>query len=131
MHLVSESKAIELVREYWRLMATNDFSSVAAVLSSDFVLDWPQSKERICGPERFARMNQEYPAHGRWEFSVNRIVGGESEAVSDVSVTDGVQLARVVSFFTVAQGKITHMIEFWPEPYPAPDNRAHLVGVSP
>ena len=120
---MSESKSIELVREYWRLMATNDFSAVAAVLSPDFVLDWPQSKERIHGPERFARMNQEYPAHGRWEFTINRIVGGESEAVSDVSVTDGVQTARVVSFFTIAQDRITRMIEFWPEPYQAPGNR--------
>ena len=128
---MSESKSIELVREYWRLMATNDFSAVAAVLSPDFVLDWPQSKERILGPERFARMNQEYPAHGRWEFSINRIVGGESEAVSDVSVTDGVQLARVVSFFTIAQDRITRMIEFWPEPYPAPGNRADHVEAIP
>ena len=131
MHIVSESKATELVREYWRLMATNDFAAVAAVLSPDFVLDWPQSKERIRGSERFARMNQEYPAHGRWEFAINRIVGGESEAASDVSVTDGVQLARVISFFTVAHGKITYMVEFWPEPYPAPDNRAHLVEAIP
>ena len=76
-------------------------------------------------------MNQEYPAHGRWTFSINRIIGGESEAASDVSITDGVQRARAVSFFTVAQGKITHMIEFWPEPYPAPDNRAHLVETIP
>ena len=128
---MSESKTVELVREYWRLMATNEFSSVAAVLSPDFVLDWPQSKERIRGAERFARMNQEYPAHGRWKFSINRIIGGESEAASDVSITDGVQRARAVPFFTVAQGKITHMIEFWPEPYPAPDNRAHLVEAIP
>jgi hypothetical protein len=54
-------------------------------------------------------------------------VGGESEAVSDVTVTDGVQVARAISFFTVAQGKITLLVEFWPEPYAAPTNRAHLV----
>lgn len=29
---------------------------------------------------------QEYPAYGRWEFSINRIFGNDSEAVSDVSV---------------------------------------------
>jgi hypothetical protein len=108
-------------------MATNDFPSVAAVLASDFVLEWPLSKERIRGAERFARMNQEYPAHGPWRFTLNRLVGGDSEAVSDVSVTDGVQTARVLSFFTLEAGKIARLVEFWPAPYPAPANRAHLV----
>lgn len=124
---MSDSKAVEVTREFWRLMASNDFHSVVEVLSAEFVLEWPQSKERIRGAERFARMNQEYPAHGRWQFTVNRIVGGESEAVSDVTVTDGVQTARAISFFTVAQGKVTRLVEFWPEPYAAPANRAHLV----
>ena len=53
--------------------------------------------------------------------------GCETEAVSDVSVTNGAQNARAVSFFTVSQGKITRLVEFWPEPYAAPENRAHLV----
>ncbi len=108
-------------------MATNEFHSVAAVLSSKFVLEWPQSKERIRGAERFAQMNAEYPAHGPWSFTVNRVIGSDSEAVSDVSVTDGVQLARAISFFTVAEGKIVRLVEFWPEPYEPPANRAHLV----
>jgi ketosteroid isomerase-like protein len=108
-------------------MATNDFHAVGAVLSRDFVLEWPQSKERIRGAERFARMNEEYPAHGPWRFTLNRIVGAESEAVTDVTVTDGAVTARVVSFFTVARGKIVRLVEFWPEPYAAPANRAHLV----
>lgn len=121
----------DVVREFWRLMATNDFYSVAEVLSPEFVLEWPQSKERIRGAERFARMNQEYPAHGRWEFTINRIVGGENEAVSDVSVTDGVQKGRAISFFTLAQGKVIRIVEFWPEPFAAPASRAHLVEVMP
>ena len=110
-------------------MATNDFHSVAAVLAPEFVLEWPQSRERIRGAERFARMNQEYPAHGPWRFTVHRIVGGEGEAVSDVTVTDGVQSARAISFFTVDRDRITRIVEYWPEPYAAPANRAHLVEV--
>lgn len=119
----------DVVREFWRLMATNDFYSVGAVLSSEFVLEWPQSNERVRGAQRFAQMNQEYPSHGRWEFTVNRIVSGESEAVSDVTVTDGVQTGRAISFFTVVQGKVTRVVEFWPEPYEPAPNRAHLVEV--
>jgi ribosomal protein S18 acetylase RimI-like enzyme len=124
---MSSATAVEVAREFWRLMATNDFHSVACVLAPEFVLEWPQSKERIRGAERFARMNHEYPAQGRWQFTINRLVGGESEAVSDVTVTDAAQTARAISFFTVAQGKVTRLVEFWPQPYAAPSNRVHLV----
>jgi ketosteroid isomerase-like protein len=120
------TSAIDVVCEFWRLMASNDFASVQAVLASDYVLDWPQTNERIRGVQRFAALNSEYPANGPWVFRIHRIVGGESEAVSDVSVTDGVQQARCISFFTVVDGKITRQVEFWPEPYTAPANRKHL-----
>jgi ketosteroid isomerase-like protein len=113
--------------KYWELMATNDFRSVGSVLADDFELDWPQSNERIRGRENYAVMNEEYPAHGRWEFRINRVVGNDVEAVSDVFVTDGVQKARAISFFSVRDGRIVNMVEFWPEPFPAPDNREHLV----
>jgi len=124
---MSNLGASEVAHEFWRLMATNDFHSVGAVLAPEFVLEWPQSKERIRGAERFARMSHEYPAHGPWRFKVNRIVCTASEAVSDVSITDGVQNARAISFFAVAQGKVARLVEFWPEPFAAPANRAHLV----
>lgn len=117
----------DVVEAFWRLMASNDFRSVAAVLADDFVLEWPQSKERIRGAERFAQMNEAYEANGPWRFTVHRIVASENEAVSDVSVTDGVQQARALSFFTLRDGRIVRLVEFWPEPYPAPANRAHLV----
>jgi len=123
---VATGEAIEVVREFWRLMAGNDFDAVGAVLAPDFVLEWPQSRERIRGAAAFARMNREYPAHGPWRFEVHRIVGGDSEAVSDVSVGDGVQQARALSFFTVANGRITRLLEFWPEPFAAPDWRLGL-----
>jgi len=122
-----KNTAASIVEEFWRLMATNDFSSVGAVLADEFVLDWPQTNERIRGKERFAAMNAAYPANGPWQFEVHRIVGTEAEAVSDVGITDGVQTARAISFFTVAAGKITRLVEFWPEPSAAPANRRHLV----
>jgi ketosteroid isomerase-like protein len=96
------------------------------VLADDFTLEWPQSNERIRGRDHFAAMNAEYPAHGPWTFTLHRLIGDETEVVTDVTVTDGVVRARAISFFTVAEGKITRLVEFWPEPYPAPANRAHL-----
>ena len=121
------TSAVNIVKQFWQLMATNDFHSITSILSDDFLLEWPQSNERIRGGNNFALMNIEYPTDGLWTFTVNRLVGDASEAVSDVSITDGTQNARAISFFTVTSGKISRIVEYWPEPYPAPANRQHLV----
>ncbi|MGA0610503.1 nuclear transport factor 2 family protein [Caldimonas sp. KR1-144] len=116
-----------IVREFWRLMASNDFAAVKTVLGDGFVVEWPQSKERIVGAENFVRMNAEYPAHGPWRFTINRLVASGEQVVTQVSVSDGVQQAEPVSFFTVRGGKIVAMVEYWPEPFEAVQNRRHLV----
>jgi len=120
-------RAVKLVERFWELMASNDFRSVGSVLADNFVLDWPQSGERIRGRDNYAAMNEQYPAKGRWTFTINRIVGNDDEAVSDVSVTDGFQKARAISFFTVRETQIERMVEYWPEPFAPFDNRKHLV----
>jgi len=117
----------EIVKTFWSLMQTNDFRSVGEVLSNDFILEWPQSKERIRGRDNFAAMNEQYPANGRWEFQINRIIAVDNEAVSDVCVTDGVQVARVISFFQISNNLIQKMVEFWPDPFAPLENRKHLV----
>jgi ketosteroid isomerase-like protein len=127
MRASSPFLAVTTVSAFWRLMNANDFFAVSTVLADDFTLEWPQSKERIRGPERFARMNSEFPAKGRWKFTVNRIVGADDEAVSDVSVTDGFRHDRAVSFFTLRDGRISRIVEYWPEPFAPASNRAHLV----
>jgi hypothetical protein len=119
--------AESIVREFWRRMASNDFASVAGLLASDFMLEWPQSNERIRGPARFVAVNVEYPAHGPWQFTVHRLIASGPEVVTETSITDGVQRARAISFFSIAGERILRLVEFWPEPYPAPPDRAHLI----
>jgi len=120
--------AVIVARRYWALMADNDWRAVAdALFADDFRLDWPQSNERIVGRDNFVRLNAEYPAAGLWTFDVQRIVGSEREAVSDVLVSDGVRRDRALTFFTLDDaGRIRQLIEYWPEPFPAPQNRSHL-----
>jgi hypothetical protein len=119
--------AVEIVKEFYTRMDSNDFFFASRLLCDNFILEWPQSNERIRGRENFISVNAEYPAYGRWSFTVNRIVGNEQEAVSDVSITDGVQIARAITFTTIHDGKIIKQIEYWPETYKAPENRKHLV----
>ena len=119
--------AVETVKEFYKRMNANDFRSASQLFSDEYILDWPQSKERICGRNNFVAVNEEYPAYGRWSFTINRIVGDATDVVSDVTVTDGTQVARAITFTTVREGKIIKQVEFWPDNYRAPENRKHLV----
>jgi ketosteroid isomerase-like protein len=114
------------VREFWRLMATNEFASLKQVLAETFVLEWPQTNELIRGPENFARMNSEYPSQGSWSFIIKRLVASATEVVTHVAVTDGAQAAEAISFFQVEGGRVIRLVEYWPESYAPPSNRAHL-----
>ncbi len=107
-------------------MATNDFQQVKQVLGDGFILEWPQSNERIRGADTFARMNAEYPTTGTWVFSIQRLVASDAEVVTHVTIGDGTQSAEAISFFHVVEGKITRLVEYWPEKYVPPVNRAHL-----
>jgi ketosteroid isomerase-like protein len=128
---MSEQSAESVVREFWRLMATNDFHSVKSVLAPELIVEWPQSKERIRGAERFCQMNAEYPTTSRWRFQINRFVASGESVVTQVSLTDGTQSAEPISFFTVHGGKITKLVEYWPEPFAPAENRRHLVEPMP
>ncbi len=118
--------AENIVREFWLLMATNDFASVKQVLAEKFVLEWPQTNELIRGPENFARMNSEYPAQGSWNFNIKQLVASSTDVVTHVAVTDGTQAVEAISFFQVAGDKVIRLVEYWPESYAPPTNRSHL-----
>ena len=117
----------QVVKAFWSAMQSNDFAAASEFLHEDYVLEWPQSVERIRGRANFVAVNVNYPAQGRWEFTIHRILAEGDEVISDVSVTDGVLRARVITFSTVRDGKIWRQTEFWPDPFEAPAWRAQWV----
>ena len=123
--MTQESK--QVVEQFWAAMQTNDFRQVGELLHDDYILEWPQSAERIRGRANFIAVNENYPAHGSWEFTVHQIVAEGDRVVSDVDVTDGVVKGRVITFSIVREGRILHQTEFWPDPYEAPEWRAQWI----
>ncbi|CAM3613250.1 SnoaL-like domain protein [Vibrio aerogenes CECT 7868] len=119
----------DIVLAFWDAMKTNDFAAAAQWLSPDFEGFWPQSGELTIGRDNFTAINAFYPAHGTWIFDINSIVCEGSTVVTDVSVTDGVQKARAITFHTVENGLIRRQKEFWPDDFTAPDWRAKWVKV--
>jgi ketosteroid isomerase-like protein len=80
----------QVVAQFWSTMDTNDSRAVGALLHDDYVLEWPQSSERIRGRANFAAVNEHYPAAGPWRFTVQQLIADEHGAATDVTVTNGV-----------------------------------------
>jgi limonene-1,2-epoxide hydrolase len=116
-----------IVESFWRAMNDNDFQGAGGLLADGFVLDYPQSRERLRGRENWVALNQEYPAAGRWSFQVHRLIVENQQAVAEVTVSDTVNQFMLVSFFQARDGRIQRMIEYWPDPFDPPGMRAHLV----
>jgi len=117
----------QILENFWDTMATNDFHAAAQLLHDDYILEWPQSGERVCGRENFSALNSTYPNEGVWSFKTNHIAAEGDLVVTDVSVSDGKLQDRVITFSTVRDGKIWKQIEFWPESFTAPAWRAQWV----
>lgn len=117
----------QIIENFWAVMATNDFYAVAQLLHDDFLLEWPQSGERIRGRDNFAALNTHFPAEGTWRFAINHITADGDLVVTDVTVTDGKKLDRAITFSTVRDGQIWKQVEFWPERFEAPAWRAQWV----
>ena len=116
-----------LIEDFWIIMNTNDFHAAANLLHDDYTLEWPQSGERIRGRHNFVLINSYYPADGKWTFRINHILADGDTVFSDVMVSDGKRHDRCITISTVKDEKIWKQIEFWPEPFPAPEWRAMWV----
>jgi limonene-1,2-epoxide hydrolase len=117
----------ELLSAFWAAMQVNDWEKAAGYLSPDCVIDWPCSGERIVGRTDFAAVQARYPTStGRWSFDVHRIVGDGDTVVSEVTVTDGEQSARVIVFSDIDGDHVVRQVEYWPTAYDPLSGREDL-----
>lgn len=118
---MSDVASRRVVERFWTAMGENDFQAAGELLHDEFVLAWPQSGERIRGRANFVAINVQYPATGRWRFTLHRLVADSSGVVTDITVTDGTVSGRVITFSKVRDGRIVRQTEYWPDPFePAP-----------
>jgi ketosteroid isomerase-like protein len=111
----------------WEAMEARDWETVGALLADDVIVDWPQSGERIRGREAVIRVNAEYP--GEWHVTVERLLASGDEAVTEARVDwpeDG-HVDRAISWFTLREGLVAHIREWWPDPFAAAEWRAGYV----
>ncbi len=121
----TEQRAV--VERFWAAMAANDFRSAATILHDDYVLEWPQSGERIRGRDNFVAVNEHYPAAGPWRITLRRIVADRGAVATEVEVSDGVRRDHAITFSELRDGRIVRQVEYWPDPMEAAPWRARWV----
>jgi limonene-1,2-epoxide hydrolase len=117
----------DVIGSFWSAMQANDWTRAASFLAPGCVVDWPCSGERIVGRDDFAAVQARYATNtGRWSFDVHRLVADDDTVVSEVTVTDGEQSARVIVFSQIVGDHIANQVEYWPIPYDPPAGREDL-----
>ena len=115
----------ELAERFIASLEARDWDAWAGLLHPAVVYEIPQSRERIRGRDRYLRFNQEYP--GDWHLRPKVTIADEHHGVVWFEwLLDG-RTDDAMAFFEFADGLITRVTDFWPEPYEPPPGREHLV----
>ena len=115
----------ELAERFIATLEARDWDAWAGLLHPAVVYEIPQSRERIRGRDRYLRFNQEYP--GDWHLRPKVTIADERHGVVWFEwLLDG-RAEDAMAFFEFADGLITRVTDFWPEPYEPPPGREHLV----
>lgn len=116
----------EVVEAFWAAMGASRFDELPPLLADGFVCEWPHSGERIVGRENFVEIQRTYPGTG--SIDIERLVDdGAGQVATQCRVSWDGTVVYAVSFFTLAAGRIAHLLEWWAEPYEPCTWRAHLV----
>jgi len=113
--------------EVWDLFAASlaNLSADAehALRHPDYVIDMPQSGERIRGRDRMREMQRAYPSPPTG-IRLRRVVGsGDFWVVEGSGAWDG-RTYFVANIVELRDGKILHETRYYTDPFPAPDWRA-------
>jgi hypothetical protein len=135
----------EVVRAYMQAIVDNDAGALARLRDPGWVLDYPQSGERIRGQANDRAIADNYPG-GLPEVDPGRIVGSEDQWVVTPSFTfervagsgdtwwtegqarypDG-STWFVVSIYRLRDGRVAREITYWAQPFESPAWRAAWV----
>ncbi len=128
--------AVQVAHELWRCFGERRWDDARKLLADDFEADWPQSREKIVGPDNFIGLNRDYPgvheirsiAHQHsydcWDHA--------DHVTTQVSIKshmpDGKKLDLfAISFFEIRDDLIFSAVEYWADTYPAPEWRRKYV----
>lgn len=122
---MGQGSPADIARAWWSAVDRADFSAAISLMAPTTAIDWPLSNERMDNPDAWKLVNENYP--GRWNASIRSLVADGDTVVALVDVTDGGIAVVAISYFTIENGVIANLEEYWPETYAAPGWRSKWV----
>ena len=102
----------EVVSELWRRIQARDWDGVGQLVADDFVLEWPETRERIRGRTNFVEFNRNYPEG--WSIEVLGVLADGPRVSSEVRVPHPqIGMHYAASFFEVEDGQVARGREYW------------------
>ena len=120
-------EAVTIAQEVWRKLGAGDWDGARAMLADDYVQEWPQSRERIEGPDDALAINRNFPG-GMPTMTFRRATGSGELVVLEVDLhyPDGSRY-QGVSVIQVHDGKVVKEVDYFAQPFDPPQWRAQWV----
>ncbi len=124
---MTDHDAAGIAERIWARLTAKDWQGARALMHERYVQEWPQSGERIVGPDDMLAINQNFPG-GMPRMTVRRAVGSGDLAVLEVRLeyADG-SVYQGVSIVELLDGKIVKETDYFAQPFEPPQWRAQWV----
>ena len=109
-----------------KAVVSQDEAALAGFFHKEARVRWPNTGEAFTVSE-YIRVNCRYP--GTWEGQLLRTMeaDGSLVAITRLKATDGSQSLHAISFFTLREGLIIDLEEYWSDDGPPPPWRQQLL----
>ena len=105
----------KLAERYWACMGSGQFDQAGTCMTADAHVYFPNTQEVFKGRDAFVAFNEQYP--GKWSVRIEKLIVLGDTVVTAVRVDseDGEMGFYAASFFTIRDGLIKEITEYWGE----------------
>ena len=114
-----------IIELYWRYANARQWDDFSSLLDPNVVYEVPQTRERVQGREAYREFNVTYPEG--WTAVVTSLISEGDQGVSVIDFNINGEVATGISFFSLSQGLITKIVDYWPEAYEPPHRNTKYV----
>jgi hypothetical protein len=130
-------EAKRIAKDLWNYFNQKQWEDARMLLANDFEAHWPQTREKIVGPDKFIELNRIYPGqHNIAVQNIHSICSSEEYASTVITETkiesrmpDGkfIELLAVSFFIINDENQILSATEYWADFGVPPKWRWHLI----
>ena len=127
---MEEQRIRAVIDQHWAASAAGDQVAEHEIYHDDVVCEYPQSGEIIRGRRNLQALRSHHPDKPSG-FVVRRITGEGNLWVSEYVINYGGKRTFTVSVMVFRDGKVSHEIQYFADPFEAPNWRAQWVSSVP